>query len=410
MTASLTRPHSNLALFLGARLLATMAVQMLSVGVGWQVYAMTGDMLDLGLLGLAQFAPFVPLVLFAGHAADRFSRQWIIGLCYAVEALCALSLIAFTLFPISDVRAVFAIMMLHGSARAFLMPASQAVLRDLVRREDFERTVAISSSTFQIGIIAGPTIGGLLYLSGPTTVYGTAAVLLCVAMHSIACARPERVPARSGPLSVNALLEGVRHVRSRPAIFGAISLDLFAVLFGGATALLPAYAHDVLAVGPAGLGLLRTAPALGAAATGLLLAVRPLARHIGRWMFAGVAVYGMATLGLGLSTNFLLSMSALALMGAGDMVGVYARHTLIQLDTPDAIRGRVSAVNSVFIGASNELGEFESGLTAAWFGLVPAILIGGAATLTVVAVWMWRFPALRKMDRFPRERSRNRRT
>jgi MFS family permease len=362
-------------------------------------------MLDLGLLGLAQFAPFVPLVLFAGHAADRFSRQWIIGLCYAVELLCALSLIAFTLFPNGDVRTVFVIMMLHGSARAFLMPASQAVLRDLVRRQDFERAVAISSSTFQIGIIAGPTIGGLLYLGGPATVYGTAAALLCVAMISIACARPERAPASGGPLSFDALLEGVRHVRSRPAVFGAISLDLFAVLFGGATALLPAYAHDVLAVGPAGLGLLRTAPALGAAATGLLLTVSPLARHIGRWMFAGVAVYGIATLGLGLSTNFLLSMSALALMGAGDMVAVYVRHTLIQLDTPDAIRGRVSAVNSVFIGASNELGEFESGLTAAWFGLVPAILIGGAATLVVVAVWMWRFPALRTMDRFPRERS-----
>ena len=407
----MTRPSSsryaNLTLFLGARLLATMAVQMISVGVSWQVYALTGDVLDLGWLGLAQFAPLVPLVLLAGHAADRFSRQWIIALCYGLELVCALLLMAFSALPQADVGMIFAVMALHGSARAFLMPANQAVLRDLVHRDDFERSVALSSSTFQIGVIAGPAIGGLLYLVGPTTVYAWAGTLLGIAIVLISSTRPSRARPISGPLSLERLLDGVRHVRSRPVILGAISLDLFAVLFGGASALLPAYANDVLGVGPAELGLLRTAMALGAAGTGLLLAFKPITRRVGLSMFAGVALFGTATLGLGLSTDFRLSLLALGLMGAGDMVGVYVRHTLIQLDTPDAIRGRVSAVNSVFIGASNELGEFESGLTAAWFGLVPAILIGGTATLLVVGLWLWKFPALRSMDGFPREMARS---
>jgi MFS family permease len=371
------------------------------------VYSLTGDVLDLGWLGLAQFLPFVPLVLLAGHAADSFSRQWIIALCYGLELVCALLLIALSRDPQVDVGAIFAVMALHGSARAFLMPANQAVLRDLVQRDDFERAVAISSSAFQIGVIAGPAIGGLLYLAGPAAVYVSAGTLLGIAIILIAGTRPRHTRRPGGPLSLERLLGGVRHVRSRPVILGAISLDLFAVLFGGATALLPAYANDVLGVGPAELGLLRTAMALGAAGTGLLLTFKPITRHVGRCMFAGVALYGTATLGLGLSADFRLSLLALGLMGAGDMIGVYVRHTLIQLDTPDAIRGRVSAVNSVFIGASNELGEFESGLTAAWFGLVPAILIGGTATLLVVGLWVWKFPALRSMDRFPRDITRS---
>jgi MFS family permease len=394
--------HRNFTLFLCARFLATVAVQMQGVAVGWQVYGITGDPLDLGLVGLAQFAPFVPLVLVAGHVADRFDRRRIIMLCYAVEMLCGLLLIGFTLAGLQAVWPVFAVMALYGSARAFMMPASQAVVINLVPPEIFSKALALHSSAFQVAVIAGPALGGVLYLAGPMTVYETVAALLAVAsLLMLAMERGPRPTARREPVSWSTVLEGLRFVRSRPAMLGAISLDLFAVLFGGATALLPAYASDVLHVGPTGLGLLRTAPGLGAAFTGLLLAFWPLGRHVGRWMFGGVILYGAATVVLGLSGSFPLSLAALALMGAGDMVSVYIRHMLVQVDTPDAIRGRVSAVNSVFIGASNELGEFESGLTAVWFGLVPAVIVGGCATLAVAFVWMLAFPSLRTMDEFP---------
>lgn len=394
--------HRGFALFLFARFLATVGVQMQSVAVGWQVYALTGDPMDLGLVGLAQFAPFVPLVFLAGQAADHFDRRRIITACFGVEMLCGLLLIGFTVSGIGAAWPVFAVMALYGSARAFMMPASQAVVVNLVPAESFGQALALNTSAFQVATIAGPAVGGILYLAGPAAVYGTVAFLLawsCLLMFTIGPG--PRTAARREPLSGSAVLEGLRFVRSRPALLGAISLDLFAVLFGGATALLPAYASDVLHVGPGGLGLLRTAPGLGAACTGMALAYRPITRRVGHWMFGGVGLFGAAVVVLGISGSFGLSLAALALMGAGDMVSVYIRHMLVQLDTPDAIRGRVSAVNSVFIGASNELGEFESGLTAAWFGLVPAILLGGAATVVVAGVWMRAFPALRAMDRFP---------
>jgi MFS family permease len=405
--------HPGFAGFLAARFLATFAVQMQTVAVGWQVYALRHDPLDLGLVGLSQFLPFIPLVLVAGHAADRFNRRRILAVCYSIQVLCALLLLAFTLSGLHVVWPVFAVMVLFGIARAFSMPSSQAIVPTLVPIESFGNAVALSSSSFQVATIAGPTLGGLLYLSGPQTVYAVVSVLLAVAavLMSLAKVRHVNVAAASEAASEPAdpapskswhtVLEGLRFVRSRPVVLGAISLDLFAVLLGGATALLPAYARDVLHVGPSGLGLLRTAPGVGAALAAVVLAFSPMVRHVGRWMFAGVALFGVATVIFGLSHFFVVSLCALLLLGVGDMASVYIRHMLVQLETPNAIRGRVSAVNGVFIGASNELGEFESGLTAAWFGLVPAVVLGGVATLLVAGLWMRWFPALRSIDRFP---------
>jgi MFS family permease len=397
--------HRPFALFVTARFLVVTALQMQSVAVGWQVYALTGDPLYLGLVGLAQFLPFFLLILLAGQTADRHDRRRILAIGFSVEWACALLLLAYTLSELQVVWPVLAVMAVHGAARAFMMPASQALVIKLVPPEDFSNAVALNSSAFQVAVIAGPALGGVLYLAGPTLVYGTATLALAAAAMLMwrlgwrAQAREAQPAADPG-----ALLEGLRFVRSRPVVLGAISLDLFAVLFGGATALLPAYASDILQVGPAGLGLLRGAPALGAAITALVLAALPITRCVGRWMFGGVALFGVATLVFGLSRDFVLSCVALLVLGAGDMVSVYIRQLLVQLETPDAIRGRVSAVNAVFIGTSNELGEFESGITAAWFGLVPAVVVGGAATLLVAGLWMWRFPALRDADRFPEAR------
>jgi MFS family permease len=393
--------NRNLSFYLSARFLGTLAVQMQSVAIGWQVYQITGSLFDLGLIGLAQFAPFLVLILWAGHVADRHNRRNIVLLCMATQLLCSLLLVGFTGTGSRVVWPVFAILVLFGSARAFMMPASQAVLKNLVPDRDFSQAVALSSSTFHVAVIAGPIIGGLLYAFGPMTVHMVAASLLTVAVLCMSRTRATQQARSQGPVSWQSLLEGLRFVWSRPIVLGAISLDLFAVLFGGATALLPAYAHDVLAAGPTGLGLLRTAPGAGAALCSILLAFWPIRRRVGAWMFGGVALFGAATVTMGLTGSFAVALAALFLLGAGDMVSVYVRHLLVQYETPDEIRGRVSAVNAVFIGASNELGEFESGLTASWFGLVRAIVIGGAATLVVTGVWMKLFPVLSRMDRFP---------
>jgi MFS family permease len=393
--------HRNFTLYLTARFIATLAVQMQSVAVGWQVYAITNDPLDLGLIGLAQFLPFIVLVLPAGQIADRFDRRLILALCYIVEVLCAALLLGFTLYGLSDVWPVFLVLVLFGSARAFAMPTSQAITPNLVPRESFGNAVALNSSTFHVATIVGPSVGGLLYVTGAATVYGVVCVLLVVSVGFMLCVRLPAVIRSTEPATWHTVLEGLRFVRSRPVVLGAISLDLFAVLFGGATALLPVFASDILITGPQGLGLLRTAPAVGAALTAAALAFYPITRDVGRWMFAGVAVFGVAIIVFGLSNSFALSLLALVVLGAGDMVSVYIRHMLIQLETPDEIRGRVSAVNAVFIGASNELGEFESGVTAVWFGLVPSVVIGGAATIAVTGLWMRLFPTLRTMDRFP---------
>jgi len=393
--------HRNFRFYLSARVLGTLAVQMQSVAIGWQVYAMTHNLFDLGLIGLAQFAPFLLLILYAGHAADRYNRRNIIALCLGAQLLCGLLLLAFTLSGIGVVWPVFAVLVLYGSARAFMMPATQAVLVNMVPPDDFSKAVALSSSTFHIAVILGPTLGGLLYLAGPKAVYLTSSLLLIVSVTLMSLTTPTKQTTNREPASWHSVMEGLRFVFSRPIVLGAISLDLFAVLFGGATALLPALAHDVLHAGPTGLGMLRTATGVGAALCSVVLAFYPITRRVGLWMFGGVAVFGLCTVVLGATGNFFVALAALFLMGAGDMISVYVRHLLVQYETPDAIRGRVSAVNSVFIGASNELGEFESGLTAGWFGLVRAVLFGGAATLAVTGLWSVLFPVLSRMDRFP---------
>ncbi|MAV27555.1 MAG: MFS transporter [Gammaproteobacteria bacterium] len=394
---------STFRYYLGARFLTTLAVQMQSVAIGWQVYGITGDPLDLGLIGLAQFLPFVVLVLPAGQVADRFNRRTILALCYVAEMICALLLLGFTLFGGTEVWPVFTVLVLFGAARAFAMPSSQAITPNLVPRAAFPNAVAINSSSSHIATIGGPALGGALYVLSPEVVYASVSVTLMLSVLLMFLVRLPVMPRSDEPANWQTLMEGLRFVRSRPIVLGAISLDLFAVLFGGAVALLPAYAADILHVGPEGLGLLRTAPAIGAALIAIGLAFYPITRHVGVWLFAGVFVFGLAIIVFGLSTWFYLSLAALVVMGAGDMVSVYIRHMLVQLETPDEIRGRVSAVNAVFIGASNELGEFESGVTAAWLGLVPAVVIGGTATIAVAGLWTRLFPQLAKSDRLPGE-------
>jgi MFS family permease len=394
--------HGGFGYYLAARVLGTLAAQMLVVAVGWQVYALTRDPLDLGLIGLSQFLPFIVLILPAGHAADQHDRRRIVAACFALQALGALLLVAATRAGMTDVWPVFAIMGLFGVARAFSMPAAQALLPNVVPVASYGHAVALNSSAMQVARIAGPALGGLLYFAGAQAVYAAVAVLLAAAFALMLAARvvggaaPQRAP-----VSWQNLLSGLAFVRSRPVVLGAISMDLFAVLFGGATALLPAYASDILHVGPLGLGFLRTASGVGAALCGLALAFRPITRHVGRWMYGGVALFGAATVVFGVSRSLALSLAALAVLGAADMVSVYVRNLLVQLATPDAIRGRVSAVNAVFVGASNEVGEFESGVTAAWWGVVPAVVVGGVATVMVAWAWSRFFPGLWRMGRFP---------
>jgi MFS family permease len=394
--------HPDLRRYLSARFLASLATQVQTVAVGWQVFSVTGDPFDLGLVALSQFLPFIVLILPAGHVADRYDRRRVQLLTYLLLALCAAALLGFAIGGVTDTAPVFGVMVLFGVARAFNQPTSQALLPNLAPIELFPRAVALNSSLGQIATIVGPAIGGLLVLLGVGAAYALSVVLLALAVLLVANLRGGgRHEPSTEPMTLGTLLSGVTFVRSRPIVLGSISLDLFAVLFGGATALLPIYAGEILAVGPTGLGLMRAAPAVGAAILAAVLTVRPLRRHVGRWMFGGVVLYGLATIVFGVSTSFALSLAALVAMGAGDMVSVYIRHLLVQLETPDAIRGRVSAVNSVFIGASNELGEFESGLTAAWWGVIPAVVVGGAATLVVAGAWARIFPVLRRLDRFP---------
>jgi MFS family permease len=394
--------HPDLRRYLSARFIASVATQVQTVAVGWQVFRVTGDPFDLGLVALSQFLPFVVLILPAGHVADRYDRRRIQLVTYVLLAACAAGLLALALAGITDTAPVFGVMVVFGIARAFNHPVGQALLPNLAPIALFPRAVAVNSSLGQVATIGGPAIGGALVLFGEQVAYALALVLLLAAVVLVAGLRGGgRSEASTEPVSWAALLSGVNFVRSRPIVLGSISLDLFAVLFGGAEALLPIYAGQILDVGPVGLGIMRAAPAVGAGALAAIVAVRPIRRHVGRWMFGGVIVFGAATMLFGVSTSFPLSLAALIVMGAGDMVSVYIRHLLVQLETPDAIRGRVSAVNSVFIGASNELGEFESGVTASWWGIVPAVVVGGAATLVVAGTWMRLFGVLRRLDTFP---------
>src|SRR4051812_21384288 len=374
---------------------------MQSVAVGWQVFQITHRPLDLGYVGLVQFLPGVLLSLPAGHTADRFDRRGVLLTCYLLYGLCSVLLFLQARGGASSVGPIFAILLLIGITRAFSGPASQALVPQLVSEHHFGNAVAWGASVFQIATVFGPALGGLIYgwAGGAHSVYAAAAVMyitgfsFLVMMH----VRTGRMEAKD--VSIETLLAGFRYVWQEKIILGSISLDLFAVLLGGAVALLPVYAQDILHVGPRGLGVLRSMPALGAALMAMWLAYRPLRRRSGHAMLVAVAVFGVFTIVFGLSRSVALSLLALFVIGASDMISVVIRSTLVQIATPPAMRGRVSAVNLLFIGASNEFGQFESGITAQWLGAVPAVVLGGVGTLVVLAVWLRLFPQLRNMDR-----------
>ena len=396
--------HRPYLLFWTSRLLGNLAMQIVSVAVGWMVYDITRDPFDLGLVGLVQFLPSLALVLVTGSVADRYSRKLIMLLCLLLEAAAALVLLEMALRPqLHDVWPVFVVLFFFGLARAFFAPASQALVPNLVPPVALASAITWASSAWQLATILGPVAGGLLYGISAATAYGTATAMLAVAAVAIGLVPlAARIGSRE-PASWSTVAAGFRYIRSQPVVFGAISLDLFAVLMGGATALLPAVARDVLDTGPWGLGLLRAAPGIGALAMAGFLALVPIRDHAGRIMFAAVALFGAGIVLFGLSTSVWLSIAALVLMGATDMVSVVVRETLIQLWTPDAVRGRVSAVNMVFVGASNELGEFRAGTMAALIGVMPAIVVGGFGTLAVAGIWAWAFPALREARRLDRK-------
>lgn len=381
-----------------ARVLGTVANQMLLVAVGWQMYDLTGSAWDLGLVGLLQFVPAVLLWLPAGHAVDRHHRARIVAVCLAVQVAASAGLAAGSAAHVVGREALLALSLLLGALRAYQMPAQQALTPLLLPPAMLSRGLAASSAGMQGAIIAGPALGGAVYVAGASAVYACCALFAAAAALLFVRVRYEHVPPPREPASWPVLLAGVRFVWQRKVVLGAISLDLFAVLLGGATALLPMFAKDVLHVGPWGLGLLRGAPAAGALLTSLALARWPVRRRTGHLLLGAVAVYGAAQLAFGLSTLFWLSLAALAVSGAADMVSVVIRQTLVQLETPNEMRGRVSAVNSVFIGASNQLGEFESGATAAWLGPVGSVVLGGVGTLLVAALWLRLFPALAARD------------
>ncbi len=381
-----------------ARLTGTAANQMLMVAVGWQLYDLTGSAWDLGLVGLLQFAPALLLVLVAGHVVDRFHRARILTLCFLAQAAVALVLVLATSQGWVGRGLLLGLSVALGVVRAFQMPAQQAITPLLVPAVVLPRALAFSSAGTQGAIIAGPALGGFVYVAGAAAVYASCTALFGLAAALALAVRYHHAPRGPQAMTLDSLLAGVRFVAGRPVVLGAISLDLFAVLLGGATALLPMFAKDILQVGPWGLGLLRGAPAAGALAMSLLLSRWPVRRRAGRLLLGAVAVYGAATFGFALSTSLALSIGLLAVSGAADMVSVVIRQTLVQLDTPDEMRGRVSAVNSVFIGASNQLGEFESGATAALLGPVGSVVLGGLGSIAIAALWARLFPPLAQRD------------
>lgn len=382
-----------------ARFLVTCSSEMQSVAVGWQIYAMTHRALDLGFVGLAQFLPGICLFPLTGHVADRVARHKILRTCYLGFSVVSILLLTFALSGVVHPWPIYAALFWNGLVRAFNAPASQAILPLLVDAEDFPNAVAWASSTFQTATIIGPLIGGALYAftGKPTPVYVCGLVAYLSASFILLRVR-FNTAARTAAPGGRMVLEGIRYIWRQKLILGAVSLDLFAVLLGGAVALLPVYAREILHTGAIGLGLLRAAPGAGAVAMALTLAHRPLKRRAGATMLACVAGFGLATIAFGVSHSFVLSLLMLVLTGATDMVSVIVRQTMIQLSTPDEMRGRVSAVNMVFIGASNEVGEFESGLTAHWLGTELSVILGGIGTVLVVAMWAWFFPALRRVD------------
>lgn len=395
--ADLRRQRPFVAFFT-SRLAAMTANQMLMVAVGWQMYDLTGSAWDLGLVGLFQFVPALLLTLPAGHAADHFHRGRIFAACMAAQALVALGLLAASQGGWETRELILGLSVVLGIARAFQMPAQQALIPLLVEARLLGQAIALNASGMQAAIIAGPALGGALYVLGASAVYLASTLLLALAAGLMLAVRYDHNPSPSDT-DLETVLAGVRFVWQNKILLGAISLDLFAVLLGGATALLPMFAKDILHTGPEGLGLLRAAPAAGAFLMSVALLRWPLKRHTGPILLAAVAVFGLATLVFGLSTHFGLSLLALAITGAADNISVVIRQTIVQADTPDAIRGRVSAVNSIFIGASNQLGEFESGATAALLGPVGSVVVGGIGTVVVALLWRRLFPTLAHRDR-----------
>jgi MFS family permease len=391
--------YRGFVLYLASQLFATFAAQIVTVAVGWQLYDLTRDPLDLGIAGLVEFAPAILLVLLTGQAADRFDRRFVVIACIAGETLCVAGLLLFTLAGGDRAWHIFLILLGFGIARAFWSPAERALLPNLLPPVVLGRAIALTSTAWQLASIAGPAAGGLLYGLSPEAAYGVAIALL--AASAVATAMIPRPPGRAArePTDWQNLIGGFKYVWREKVVLGAISLDLFAVLLGGAVALLPVYARDILEVGPLGLGLLRSAPGAGAVVMAAYLTRWPIEHRAGAVMLICVAIFGLATVIFGVSVSPWLSMVALAVMGATDMVSVYVRETLIQLRTPDALRGRVNAVNMMFVGASNEVGAFRAGSVAALLGAVPAVVMGGVGSILIAVLWVRLFPALRKVNR-----------
>ena len=392
--------HRDFRRYLLSVFLGILAIQIQSVAVGWQICAIARSPMALGYVGLAQFLPIMACTIPAGHLADRFDRRLILAASYLAEAVAAGLFVALALAAPNVIWPFYAVLALFGAARAFAGPAAQSFVPLLVPADLFPQAVAWSSSTFSVAVIAGPALGGAIYILGPAVAYAVCmSLFVSVAILTMTIRKSVSYPAETDLTVLERITAGISYVRSKPIILGSFSLDLFAVLLGGASALLPIYARDILHVGPVGLGLLRSAPALGAAILGYVIGRMAMNRHVGLAMFACVAIFGISTIVFGLSRNFALSLAALFVLGASDIVSVYVRTTITQLATPDSMRGRVSAVKLLFVGASNELGEFESGLTATLFGTVPSVVIGGIGTLAVVAIWLRLFPSLREVDR-----------
>lgn len=391
----------NFRLFVASLMAMTVATQIQAVVVAWQIYELTHDPLSLGLIGLAEAVPFIGVALFAGHVADRVNRLRISLVALAALFLCSVALLGFTLRPgiisVGRIWPIYLVIFLSGIARSFLQPARSALGAELVPRALYPNAVTWRSSTWQLAEVLGPAIGGLVYGFGSATAaYGADAGIMAVGLFSLA--RMRHTPAPSSVTDepfLQSLATGIRFVRSQPVILGALTLDLFSVLFGGAVALLPVFAAEILHVGPEGLGVLRAAPALGAVLMSLVLAHLPPLRQAGKALLISVAVFGLSIIGFGLSRDFLLSIGLLAVSGMSDTVSVVIRSTLLQVLTPDYLLGRVSSVNAIFIGSSNEIGAFESGTAARLIGTVPSVVLGGIATLVVVAVTAVKVPQLR---------------
>jgi MFS family permease len=373
---------------------------MLGVMIGWLIYALTGSAFDLGLVGLIQFVPAMILTLLIGHTADRYDRRMIVRVAQNVYAVAAILIVAGLLTHSLTRNLLFGAVLMIGCGRAFEMPTAHSLMPALVPAPILPRAVAAWASANQIATICGPAAGGLIYALDPLLVAGIALAFFIGSITLISFVEVKAPPPPRDPPTLASVLAGFEFIMTRRRLLGVITLDLFVVILGGATALLPIYARDILAVGPSGLGLLRSAPAAGALLTTIILSRHPIERHVGKAMFAVVAIYGVGTMIFAVSTYFPLSLAALAVVGASDAVSVVLRFSLVQIETPDDKRGRVSAINYLFVGSSNTLGEFESGAVAAWLGAVPSVVIGGLGSLLVAGVWMMLFPDLRRIDRF----------